>query len=823
MITYTLVLYSCFLIYLALGIYVYHLNRQSLVNQSFLILCGNLSLWAIGYALVNSAESHSVAFICLIVSSLGWCFFYSSFLYFALMLTGKEGICRQSWFRAALYIPSLLFFVHNLSYPQNQFQITSYGLVYNWSSTVFREISFSLYYISFLTAALIIIYLWGKKAAHIQEKKQAHLIVFTTIISLLLGAFTDTLLPKWGISVPPMAIVYLIIGITGTWYAITKYRMMTLTPEVAVDYVLKTMLDPVFFIGPDFLIKRINQAASLSTGFAAEELIGQPFHQIFADVQDPQEFKQLISNDLLQKQEKIVAVKNQFQIPFLLATSVVYGNWGELLGTVCILHNIDELKKAETALQKARLELEHKVVERTAELEKANHTLQKEIAAKELAQQRVNHIAYHDALTGLPNRRLLREQFDQAILHAQKNNTGMAVVFLDLDNFKLLNDSLGHPVGDELLQQVAQRLGKCTRSSDTIARISGDEFIFIVANLNNTEDLKTVLDKIMAAFIVPFPLDIHEIFVTASMGAAIYPRDGKDYDTLAKNADIAMYAAKASGRNNYQLCTLEMKSRFIARSKLRNNLYRALERNELSVFYQPQIDIKAGQIIGFEALMRWRPSHEDFISPAEFISIAEETGLIVDMGEWIIRMACRQIKKWHMDGYPHLKMAINLSAQQLKQKSFPGLVSSILQEHDLAPALLEFEITERIVFTGNEDLITVLHELKSIGVRISIDDFGVEHSSFMNIKKIPIDKIKIDMQFIQGITVNKKDAAIVDAIIELAHKVGLKVLAEGVESSDQLTYISERSCDEVQGFFYYKPLPADEIELILEQREPKLL
>lgn len=823
MIIYTLVLYSCFLIYLSLGIYVYRLNRQSLTNQSFLILCINLSLWAIGYALMNSAENHSAAFIWLIISSSGWCFFYSSLLYFALMLTRQEGIYKQAWFRASLYIPSMIFFIQNLSYPQNQFKMTSLGLVYHWSSSNFRDISFSLYYVSFITAALVIIFLWGKKAAYIQEKRQASLIIITTILSLLLGTVTDTLLPKWGISMPPMAIVCMIIGASGIWYAITKYKMMTLTPEAAVDYVLKTMMDPVFFIDNEFIIKRVNQAVTISTGYDEEELIGQSINQLFIDAYDPLEFPQMPANGFLQNIEKTISIKNSSKMPCLLSGSVVYGNWGEPLGTVCILHDISDRKKAETALQQAHWELEHKVRERTAELEKTNIILQKEMEEKERAQQKINHIAYHDALTGLPNRLLLSQRFSEAILQAEKYHTKMAVVFLDLDNFKLLNDSLGHPVGDILLQQAAQRIKKRTRSSDTIARISGDEFIFIICNLRNADDLNTVLDKIMGAFAQPFYLDIHEAFVTASMGIAVYPTDGKDYDTLAKNADIAMYEAKASGRNTYRFCSPEMKTRFIERAMLRNSLYRALERNELSVYYQPQIDIKAGKIIGFEALMRWRPNNERFISPGDFISIAEETGLIVPMGEWIIRAACQQIRKWHDAGYKHLKMAVNLSAQQLKQKNFTNLVSHILFENGLDPAVLELEITERIVFTGNEDLIVVLEELKRMGVSISMDDFGVEHSSFMNIKKIPIDKIKIDMQFIQGITVNKKDAAIVDAIIELAHKVGLKVLAEGVESSEQLEYVSIRCCDEVQGYFYFKPMPANEVEDVLSRLEPNLL
>lgn len=815
MIIYTLILYTCFILYLSLGFYVYHLNRESLTNQSFLVLCLNLSIWAFGYAFMNAAKNDQEAFIWLIISALGWCFFYSSFLYFALMLTQKEGVYKQTWFRASLYFPSLIFFIDTLNYPQDHFKMTSLGLIYQWSSSNLREISYSLYFLGFIAAALFIIFRWGKESDYLQERNQASLIIISTILSLLLGAITDAIFPKFDVSIPPMAIVFMLIATSGIWYAITKYEMMTLTPEVAVDYVLKTIMDPVIFIGNDFLIKRVNRAVTLSTGYEEDELVGQPINHFFQDTSDTTRFQMMAANGFLHNLERNIAIKDNRTFPCVVSGSLVCSNRGEPLGTVCVLHDISDQKKVEITLQQAHAELEQKVRERTCELEKTNIILQKEMAEKERAQEELNHIAYHDALTGLPNRLLLNKSFSEAMLQVQNNNSKLAVVFMDLDNFKLLNDSLGHAIGDLLLQQVAQRITERTRRTDILARISGDEFVLIINNLQDDSDIDIVLDKLMDAFKTPYHLDIHEIFVTASMGVAIYPTDGHDYDTLAKNADIAMYAAKASGRNTWQICSYEMKSRFVEKARLRNRLYRALERDELSVWYQPQIDLKTESIIGFEALMRWQPGHEAFVPPNVFISMAEETGLIVPMGEWILKTACRQVKQWHEAGYRHVQMAINLSSQQLKQKNFVNRVRNILNENDLAPGVLELEITERIVFVGNDDLVQVLRELKEMGIGIAMDDFGVEHSSFMNIKNIPLDKIKIDMHFIQGITANRKDAAIVDAILELANRVGLKVLAEGVETLEQLTYVRNRCCDEVQGYFYYKPMPADEIDEIL--------
>lgn len=434
------------------------------------------------------------------------------------------------------------------------------------------------------------------------------------------------------------------------------------------------------------------------------------------------------------------------------------------------------------------------------------------------SEMRIKFMAYYDELTKLPNRQLFYEQAEQAIQLASRNNTNIAVLFLDVDSFKSINDTMGHEGGDILIQNIAHKLAGSLRAKDIIARFGGDEFLILIDHFKGVEELTAIVDQTMALFNEPIILNDQEIFITASVGIAMYPRDGENTETLIKHADTAMYTAKEKGKNQYAFCSTDMKELVQYRASLSNKLYRALERNELQVYYQPQIDVQTEKIIGLEALMRWQIPDRGMVSPMEFIPLAEQTGLIIPIGNWILETACRQIVEWKQMGLGDLRIAVNLSVVQLRNPGFVKQVERILEQTGIHPSYLELEITESATTKEADYIIRVLNELKALGVMISIDDFGTEYSSLNRLKMLPIDKIKMDIQFVRGIDKSPKDQAITLIIMNLAKSLDLKLIAEGVESSSQLNFLKNRMCDEVQGFYYYKPMPAAEIVKILQEQ-----
>jgi len=425
--------------------------------------------------------------------------------------------------------------------------------------------------------------------------------------------------------------------------------------------------------------------------------------------------------------------------------------------------------------------------------------------------------ANHDALTGLPNRNLLADRITQTLASARRYNGQVAVLFVDLDNFKFVNDSLGHALGDRMLIIQADRLNKSIRSADTVARYGGDEFVIVVSNLEKSEDAAVVARNIQQLISRPFTLDGHEFGITCSIGISIYPKDGQDVDSLLKNADAAMYRAKEQSRNTFQFYTSEMNDRVVERLLLERHLRHALEMGQLEVFYQPQIELAGGQVVGVEALLRWHSPELGLVSPSRFIPLAEETGLIVPIGEWVLRNCCTQNKAWQDAGLPALVMAVNLSARQLQKKDLAGFIGTLLRESGLEPRFLELEIVESMVMQDVEGVVTIMKELKGLGVQLAMDDFGTGYSSLSYLKRFPFDKLKIDLSFVRDITIDPESAAIARAIIAMAHNLNLRAIAEGVETEEQLAYLRLHGCDEIQGFYVSPPVTAEEFEALLRE------
>ncbi len=492
-------------------------------------------------------------------------------------------------------------------------------------------------------------------------------------------------------------------------------------------------------------------------------------------------------------------------------------------GSIWITQDITARKKAELELVQAKAQLEALVEQRTQQLSQTVEALELKVAEQQAAEARAERLALFDGLTGLPNRHLLADRASQAIDIARRNDEPLAVLFLDLDHFKNVNDSLGHRVGDSLLNQLAGRLRGAVREQDTVARMGGDEFVLVLP-LTDIAGAAHLATKLMGLASAPFHVDQQELTVTPSMGIAMFPTDGDDFDTLCKCADAAMYRAKKDGRNAYRFFTSEMQAQSARALQLENALRRAMERNQLSLHYQPQFALDAdgeSTIIGAEALLRWSHPELGWVSPAEFIPIAESSGLILPIGEWVLREALSQLRRWDAASLPGLTMAVNLSAVQFRHDDLPELVGRVLDEVGMPAERLELELTEGAAMDNPAVAITVMNELHARGVHLSIDDFGTGYSSLSYLKKFRVSKLKIDQSFVRDLTDDAEDRAIVDAVIRMAGALGLETLAEGVETEGQLAFLRRQGCQAVQGYLFSRPLPAEAFaEFVLSRTAP---
>lgn len=436
-----------------------------------------------------------------------------------------------------------------------------------------------------------------------------------------------------------------------------------------------------------------------------------------------------------------------------------------------------------------------------------------DINERKLAEEKVHQMAYYDSLTGLPNRTLFNDRFTIAIANALRKKRMVAIYFLDLDNFKTINDTLGHSYGDKLIYDVGQRLREQMRKGDTIARLGGDEFIIMQANVKELGEVVHMASRIIESFQKPCIMEGREFYISASIGISVYPDDGTDIQTLMKNADVAMYKAKEIGKNNFQLFTDSLNKRMLEKLNMENDLRKAIERDELVIHYQPHIEMKTGKTVSLEALLRWNHSKLGLLYPKKFIQLAEETGLIVPIGYWVFRTACRQLKKWRKAGNSDIKMSVNISARQFQQENFLETLEMIMHETEVEPEWLELEFNERIAIKELGFTIAILRKIKKLGISISLDDFGTGYSSLVYLKQLPIDNIKIDESLIKDMTAGSSEMMIAKAIVTLAHNLGLKVTAEGVETMEKFELLLNEGCDLAHGYLFSSPTEEDKIRL----------
>ena len=535
----------------------------------------------------------------------------------------------------------------------------------------------------------------------------------------------------------------------------------------------------------------LNLVAEAMTGWSRESALGRPLAEVFRIIDG----KTLLAaeNPALQaiKEDQTVGLaadcvllrRDGFESAIEDSAAPIHNREGRVIGAVLVFHDVSESRA---------------VVLRMA------------------------HLAQHDFLTGLPNRVLLTERCAQAIGQANRHKKQVGLLFLDLDFFKRINDSLGHAIGDQLLQSVADRLVATVRATDTVCRQGGDEFVILLAEIEQLLDATYVAEKLLAAFALPHHIDGHELQVSLSIGISIYPDDGSDADTVMQNADTAMFHAKANGRNKYQFFRADMNTNAVQRLAIESSLRRALRQGEFLMHYQPQIDLASGAIIGAEALIRWQDPEHGLVPPRQFVPIAEECGLIVPIGLWVLREVCRQIRAWLDAGMQAVTVAVNISAVEFRHKNFPEDVAQILKDTGLEPHYLELEVTESILMQDAETSALVLDALKVMGVRLAIDDFGTGYSSLSYLKRFPIDTLKIDPSFMRDIATDPDDGSIVSAVIGMGKNLKQRVIAEGVETHAQLDFLLARQCDEGQGFLFNHPLPAEDFGRLLAARDGEL-
>jgi diguanylate cyclase (GGDEF)-like protein len=438
-----------------------------------------------------------------------------------------------------------------------------------------------------------------------------------------------------------------------------------------------------------------------------------------------------------------------------------------------------------------------------------------------VAEEKIRQLAYYDVLTGLPNRGMFLERLHQTLSQAQRDREKVNLIFLDLDNFKDVNDTQGHNVGDQLLKSVAERLSVCMRDSDVLARLGGDEFVVVCPSLATQDSIAAIVQRIQAVFIDPFELEGRQVYTSASIGIAVYPDDSLDATTLFRCADTAMYQAKNEGRAQFRFFSPELNQKIMQRVELENSLRQGLDKQEFFLHYQPLWDLKTSKMAGVEVLLRWQSSDYGLMQPSTFISLLEDSGLINNVGEWVLRTACAQMREWTISEHRDLKMAVNISGKQMKHPKFLEMLTTIIQETGVDPHNLELEFTESVIMDNVENTVEIFRKLKEMGIQLSIDDFGTGYSSLNYLKHFPVDRIKIDRSFVSDVFNNQSDAAIIEAIVSMAQSLSLRVVAEGVENSDQLHSLSQLGCDEVQGYYLAMPMHAEALAEKLGKKHGK--
>ncbi|MCG8335697.1 MAG: EAL domain-containing protein [Proteobacteria bacterium] len=776
------ILTVCLLVF-CLGVLILVMERISKVGALYFLCTTAVTIWLFGESMIIASLNNEVAFWWSKVMSAGTIFIPAALYHFSVSILRlnrkKRPFVLSNWGLTVFFLLTMVFTDIYL----NDVHQYPWGKFLNLTPVA---IPFFIFFALNQVAAIRMLLMTSVNYDKIEvAKRRAQLLVYC----LLLGAVGMTdLIPAFGYGSYPLGFVALFLIFTVVAYITWRYRLVHITPEFAAPKIIETMTDALFVLSPGGIIQLHNKESKKILELSDQEIDGSHIINVIGDKRLIENIMSMEKGQIIQdyETEYVTSSKNKV-LSFSVSTTT--SSKEDTLAYICIMRDITDIKEKE---------------------------------------QQIRFLAFHDSLTSLPNRVLLMERLNYSLSDAERLGHKVSVLFLDLDQFKRINDSMGHNVGDKLLKEVSERLQNCVRKSDLVnkldspiepnllARFGGDEFILIITHIQYPREVTTVASRIKRELNRPFFLESREVFITTSIGISVYPDDCSTADSLLKNADAAMYQAKAVGRNNFQFFNKEINDNIQKRLAIENDLRKALERNELLLYYQPQVNFKTGKIVGAEALIRWHKNGE-LILPSEFISIAEESGLIIPIGEWIMSTAFKQMEYWNDVFNIPFTMAVNLSVRQFQQKDFINLVQNTLQNINLEPRFFELEITESITMHKEKEILDTILGLQQLGVNLSIDDFGTGYSSLSYLKKFNIDAIKIDRSFTSDVTETEESAAIITAIIAMAESLSLNVIAEGVENQKQAELLERLGCSNMQGYYFSRPVDKDRFYTLLEK------
>ena len=781
--------------YLGLGVYLLRSNPREDLNRVFFLICVSFSFWSFGYTFLPGAATIPEAWMWFKISAVGWTLAPSLLLHFCILLARQKHLLSRPWVLPAIYVPGLYFLgrawfseLGVVGFVQTQFGWSDlYGPV---------TASFALYLIYFPVFILMGLFVVVRHAASsdlISEKRQGYVIVLTGLPVLAAVSASGILLPWMGIRNPPeIAHLIVLVWTLVIWNSVSKYKLMVMSPAAVAPNILATMADAVVLLGRDHTVVTCNDAARRLFTRTAKRLEGLKVSDLLleSDEAAAEELESFLLRDG-STLEISYTRSDEEEVVLRISTSEVADYYEQTMGEVLVLRDVTAEKKAESDLR---------------------------------------YLATHDALTDLPNRSLLQDRLERALGRAEREGNRFAVLMFDLDDFKQINDEMDHEVGDLVLRHTARRLTHCVRGLDTVCRLGGDEFLVIVEDLHEFEDADIVAQRILRAFQAPMVVKGQSVSVRGSVGISTYPADGSEVQTLVKKADLALNSAKKQGRANFQFFSPDMEASNRERVSIERGLQESLQKDELFLVYQPLFDFDTGKVAGMEALIRWQSKEMGLLSPLRFIPIAERSGLIVPIGEWVLRTACRQNREWQNSGLQKVPISVNVSARQLREEDFVSQVAMVIRETGLDPQYLEIELTESATMEDLDYSLEVLGALSNLGVRLVIDDFGTGYSSLARLRQLPIDGIKVDRSFIEHIAEDDKERSLVMAIVAMARNLDLQVVAEGVETFDQLRALGsleERPipsfrCDRVQGFLFSRPVDVEEIPGVFARSESEI-
>jgi len=758
---------------LLLGVVVLFRERGSREAWHFALLAGPVSVWLACFSLMYLAAGERVAMVWARAAYLGVGFIPAGLYSFTNAVTRSphRRLLRMTWLIAAGFVLAMV-----------STGALVRDLYHYWWGFYPRFRWLGAPFLAFFCTMLVLClreYWLDYRTATLATHRRRTRLLMTGFAIAYLGSFD--FVAAYGVPLYSFGYLPVLVFIGLLAYTLGRYRLVDFTPAFAADQILATVADPVIVCDSEGRIRFTNDAASTVFGYARGELADSPIGRLAEPSMGSTVRELVASGGVVRDLEMIFHDRDGEGIDVEVSLSPLLDGRRAAVGAVLIA---------------------------------------RDIRARKLAESRIAYQAHHDALTSLPNRTLFYDRLIHELARARRHDgRRLAVLFLDLDQFKVVNDTLGHAAGDRLLIEIAGRLLQTVRESDTVARVGGDEFTLLLPGIDRAEDAARTAQKILEAVSRPIEIGDHPLYVTTSIGISLYPADGEEPEALLSSADIAMYRAKEQGRNGFQLSSPAMNARSVARLSLERDLRMALERGELALVYQPQADVASGRTVGVEALLRWQHPRRGLVLPGEFIAIAEETRLILPLGEWVLRAACEQARQWQVPGSPALRVAVNLSALQFRQRDLARTVRAIVEESGIDPGSLVIEITESVAMLDAGLTIDVLSELREMGLRIAIDDFGTGHASLSYLKRFPIDTLKIDRSFVSDMEASREGAAIVSAIIGLAHGLGLEVLAEGVESESQLHRLAACGCDEYQGYLLSTPVAPAAVPQFFDQED----